>query len=162
MSDRYYVLSSFSVPCEPLSLAVDIYCKTNSAILSWNESEGAVKYFVFAQPMDGDMLYCDSTNTSCIIEGLECGEMYNFSVEASNGICNSSFSAPLQAGAGKYQSPKVNYGSSKNIKIKYRDFFLRVVIQLHHFTENLLEVQESVVCQTQSVDTFVVSLRMLR
>lgn len=111
MSDRCSFLSSLSVPCEPSGLAVDYECKTNSAILSWNASEGAVKYFGFAQYMDRDAFYCDSINTSCTIKGLECGDMYNFSVEASNGICNSSFSAPLQAGAGKYQSSKVNYSS---------------------------------------------------
>lgn len=115
--DRCSFLSSFLVPCEPSGLVVDVDCQTNSAILSWNESEGAVEYFGFAQPMDGDMLYCDSTSTSCIIEGLECGEMYNFSVEASNGICNSSFSAPLQDGAGKCQSSKLNCSSSKNRRI---------------------------------------------
>ncbi|KAM7387682.1 hypothetical protein PAMP_023904 [Pampus punctatissimus] len=88
-----------TVPCEPSSLAVDIECETNSAILSWDSSEGAVKYFSFARSTDGGTFYCDSTNTSCIIKGLQCGQIYNFSIEASNGICNSSFSAPLQAGA---------------------------------------------------------------
>lgn len=90
------------MPCEPSGLAVDLDCETNSAILSWDASEGAVEYFGCAQSMDGDTLYCDSTVTSCTIEGLECGDTYNFSVEASDSVCNSSFSAPLQAGAGKY------------------------------------------------------------
>ncbi|XP_074491158.1 uncharacterized protein fndc7b [Sebastes fasciatus] len=88
-----------TVPCEPSGLAVDIDCETNSAVLSWGPSEGAVEYFGCAQPMHGDALYCDSADASCTIEGLECGDIYNFSVEASDGVCNSSFSAPLQAGA---------------------------------------------------------------
>ncbi|XP_039984445.1 uncharacterized protein LOC120790698 [Xiphias gladius] len=88
-----------TVPCEPSGLAVDLDCKNNSAILSWNASEGAVEYYGCARAKGGDALYCDSTVTSCTFEGLECGEMYNFSVEASNGICNSSFSASLKAGA---------------------------------------------------------------
>ncbi|XP_068446237.1 uncharacterized protein [Clinocottus analis] len=92
--------SSFrTVPCEPSGLAVDINCETLSAVLSWDASDGAVKYFGCAQPMDGDALYCDSAVTSCTIGGLGCGDFYNFSVEASNGVCNSSFSAPLWAGA---------------------------------------------------------------
>lgn len=90
------------MPCEPSGLAVDLNCEANSAILSWDASEGAVEYFGCAQSTDGDMLYCNSTVPSCAIQGLECGGTYNFSVEASDGMCNSSFSAPLQAGAGKY------------------------------------------------------------
>ncbi|KAL7397583.1 hypothetical protein ABVT39_024505 [Epinephelus coioides] len=93
-------ISSFrTVPCEPSGLAVDIDCETNTAMLSWEASEGAVVYFGCAQPMYGDALYCDSPGPYCTIEGLECGDIYNFSVEASNGVCNSSFSVPLQEGA---------------------------------------------------------------
>nr|XP_046247875.1 uncharacterized protein LOC124060678 [Scatophagus argus] len=88
-----------TVPCEPSGLAVDIDCETNTAILSWIASEGAVEYFGYAQSTAGNALYCDSTVASCTIEGLECGDIYNFSVEASDGVCNSSFSAPLQVGA---------------------------------------------------------------
>ncbi|XP_044055462.1 uncharacterized protein LOC122877670 [Siniperca chuatsi] len=92
-------LSFRTVPCAPSGLTVNIDCKTNSAILSWNASEGAVKYFGYVQSMNGNVLYYDSAVTSSTIKGLECGHIYNFSVEASNGVCNSSFSAPLQAGA---------------------------------------------------------------
>ncbi|KAM3619311.1 uncharacterized protein V6R79_006036 [Siganus canaliculatus] len=88
-----------TVPCEPVGLSVDVDCETNSATLSWNHSEGAVEYFGCAKSMDGDMFYCDSNGTACTVQGLECGSIYNFSVEASDGVCNSSFSAPLQEGA---------------------------------------------------------------
>ncbi|XP_074523504.1 uncharacterized protein fndc7b [Halichoeres trimaculatus] len=88
-----------SVPCEPSGLAVDMNCETNSATLVWDATEGAVEYFGYAQSLDGDALYCDNIEPFCDIEGLECGKMYNFSVEASNGVCNSSFSAPLEEGA---------------------------------------------------------------
>lgn len=97
-------LSFLSVPCEPSVLAVDFDCETNSAVMSWNASEGAVEYFGCAQSIDGEMLYCNSTDSPCTLEGLECGKMYNFSVEASDGVCNSSFSAPLEAGSGKYNN----------------------------------------------------------
>ncbi|XP_051803703.1 fibronectin type III domain-containing protein 7-like [Acanthochromis polyacanthus] len=96
----YPSISSFrTVPCAPSGLAVDLDCRTNSAMLSWTASEGAMEYFSCAQPMDGDALYCGSNITSCTFKGLECGDIYNFSVQASNGICNSSFSPPLQMGA---------------------------------------------------------------
>ncbi|XP_022610760.1 fibronectin type III domain-containing protein 7-like [Seriola dumerili] len=45
------------------------------------------------------MLHCHSTNPTCTIEGLDCGTVYNFSVQASDGTCNSSFSDPVQRGA---------------------------------------------------------------
>ncbi|KAJ8274470.1 hypothetical protein COCON_G00090950 [Conger conger] len=88
-----------SVPCMPDSLSVEAECGNGSAVLSWAESEGAVEYFACAQGENGDMLYCDSTDTSCTIEGLECGAMYNFSVQASDGVCNGSFSQPQLEGA---------------------------------------------------------------
>lgn len=96
------LFSVLTVPCDPASLTVTVDCETNSASLSWDESQGAVEYFACAQSLDGDALYCNSTVNSCTIEGLECGDIYNFSVEASNGICNSSFSPPVEKGAGKY------------------------------------------------------------
>ncbi|XP_008292889.1 uncharacterized protein fndc7b [Stegastes partitus] len=96
----YPSISSFkTMPCAPSGVAVDLDCETHSAMLSWYATEDAVEYFSCAQPMKGDALYCNNNTTYCIFEGLECGEIYNFSVQASNGICNSSFSPPLQAGA---------------------------------------------------------------
>lgn len=65
-------------------------------------SQGAVEYFGFAQAQGGNMLYCNNTGTSCTIQGLECGEIFNFSIKASDGVCNSSFSEPVELGAGKY------------------------------------------------------------
>ena len=94
-------LSVLSVPCQPSGLTVDIDCETNSAVLSWDASEGAVNYYGCAQPQDGEALYCDGPALSCTFDGLECGETYNFSVEASDGFCNSSFSSPLTEVAGK-------------------------------------------------------------
>lgn len=84
----------------PDSLSVEAECGNGSAVLTWAESEGSVEYFACAQGENGDMLYCDSTDTSCTIEGLECGTLYNFSVQASDGVCNGSFSQPLLEGAG--------------------------------------------------------------
>ena len=89
------------VPCEATGLEVDLQCETSSALLSWDASEGSVEYFGAAQSANGDMLYCDSTDTSCTILGLQCGGFYNFSVAASGHTCNSSFTEPLLSGAGE-------------------------------------------------------------
>ncbi|KAL2090270.1 hypothetical protein ACEWY4_014958 [Coilia grayii] len=88
-----------SVPCDPENVDVELYCDTLTASLSWDSSEGADRYVGCAQMADGGMLYCHSMDTSCFIEGLHCGSIYNFSVQASNGVCNSSFSPPEERGA---------------------------------------------------------------
>ncbi|XP_054646058.1 uncharacterized protein LOC129188936 [Dunckerocampus dactyliophorus] len=88
-----------TVPCAPSGLAVSFECENTAAILTWTSSEGAAKYYGCAKSMNGEILYCDSTITSCTIEGLQCGDMYNFSVEATDSFCNSSYSAPVERGA---------------------------------------------------------------
>ncbi|KAJ8376161.1 hypothetical protein SKAU_G00067410 [Synaphobranchus kaupii] len=88
-----------TVPCDPGNLRVELQCASNSAVLSWNASEGSVEYFACAQDDAGDMLYCNGTDSSCVIDGLECGTTYNFSVQASDGVCKSLLSEPLLQGA---------------------------------------------------------------
>lgn len=70
-------------------------------MLTWTPSGPAKDYYGCAQAGNGDMLYCHSTNPSCVINRLDCGTVYNFSVQASDGTCNSSFSDPVQIEAGK-------------------------------------------------------------
>ncbi|KAJ8270294.1 hypothetical protein GJAV_G00112640 [Gymnothorax javanicus] len=88
-----------SVPCRPDNLTVEVECGNGPAVLTWAESEGSVEYFACALGEDGEAFYCNSMDPSCTVEGLECGALYNFSVQASNGMCNGSFSQPLLDGA---------------------------------------------------------------
>lgn len=126
-------VSALAVPCEPSGLAVDVDCETSSAVLSWDGSEGAVKYFGCAQPQAGDPLYCDSTDSSCAIEGLECGGIYNFSVESSDGTCNSSLSAPLQAGAGEFQFDHCCVKSNAGLQEEFVVWLMCIISQKHGF-----------------------------
>ena len=87
-------------PCRPDGLSVTYHCSNESALLSWSPKDNAVEFFGYAQAANGDMLYCRSTNPTCTIHSLQCGTAYNFSVQASDGSCNSSFSGPVQSGAG--------------------------------------------------------------
>ena len=60
-------------------------------------------YYGRAQPGNGTSLFCTAAGaSSCSFVGLQCGAEYNFSVQASDGTCNSSYSAPLLVGAGNY------------------------------------------------------------
>ncbi|KAM3604918.1 uncharacterized protein V6R79_017981 [Siganus canaliculatus] len=86
-------------PCQPDGLSVTYLCKNQSALLSWTPRSNAVSYYSYAQNGNGDMLYCYSTHPNCTIQGLNCGASYNFSVQASDGSCNSSVSDWVQSGA---------------------------------------------------------------
>lgn len=81
-------------------MSVAVQCDTRTAILSWEESQGSLQYFTWAQTMDGHTLHCDTTGTSCSLRGLTCGTLYNFTAQASDGTCNSSLTVPVQRGAG--------------------------------------------------------------
>ncbi|XP_037642392.1 tenascin-N-like [Sebastes umbrosus] len=86
-------------PCQPDGLSVTSHCNNQSAWLSWTPRDNSVDYYGRAKAGNGDMLYCHSTLPSCTIQDLNCGTVYNFSVQASDGTCNSSFSDPVQSGA---------------------------------------------------------------
>ncbi|XP_051990921.1 fibronectin type III domain-containing protein 7-like [Xyrauchen texanus] len=88
-----------TVPCKPNNLTLGIHCGNSSASLSWTASTGAVAYVGIAQSGNATAVYCQTTNTSCTLQGLVCGTVYNFTVKASDGVCNSSFSEPLTDGA---------------------------------------------------------------
>ncbi|MBN3280690.1 FNDC7 protein, partial [Polyodon spathula] len=88
-----------TVPCVPDNLTVQMQCATNSALLSWDQSNRSLEYFVSAIASDGEKLSCSSQEPGCTIDGLTCGTKYNFTVTASNGVCYSSFGVPVIAGA---------------------------------------------------------------
>ncbi|XP_047445276.1 mucin-4-like [Mugil cephalus] len=89
----------YTGPCQPSGLSVTFDCNNQSAMLTWAPSDNAGDYYGCAQDGNGTMLYCHSTTPSCSIDSLNCGTVYNFSVQASDGACNSSFSDPVQGGA---------------------------------------------------------------
>ncbi|MCJ8742018.1 hypothetical protein PDJAM_G00077320 [Pangasius djambal] len=88
-----------TTPCAPLSLNVSMSCGNNSATLSWSSSKGSVWYYVSAVNAQGDRRQCNTTGTSCTTAALQCGTLYNFSVQASDAVCNSSRSPIVQKGA---------------------------------------------------------------
>ncbi|XP_054602382.2 serine-rich adhesin for platelets [Nothobranchius furzeri] len=85
-------------PCQQRGLSVEYHCDSLAAVLSWTPSSNAKEYYGSAQAGNGGTLYCYSSNATCTLEGLKCGATYNVSVQASDGTCNSSLSAPVQTG----------------------------------------------------------------
>ncbi|GAA6076390.1 uncharacterized protein LOC113651476 [Tachysurus ichikawai] len=100
-------LTFLTTPCAPLSLNVSVSCGNSSATLSWSTSGGSLWYFALAVNAQGDKRQCITTNTSCTIAGLQCGMTYNFSVQASDAVCNSSRSSIVQRGIVPCPPPSV-------------------------------------------------------
>ncbi|XP_026061504.1 fibronectin [Carassius auratus] len=89
-----------TMPCDPANLTVTLQCgNSSSASLSWVGSTGSVAYMGLAQSENGTTTYCETTKTSCILEGLVCGTVYNFTVQAMDGFCNNSLSETQTKGA---------------------------------------------------------------
>uniref|UniRef100_A0A3Q4BAF0 Fibronectin type-III domain-containing protein n=1 Tax=Mola mola TaxID=94237 RepID=A0A3Q4BAF0_MOLML len=55
----------------------------------WEAGRGASSYSVQAVTDQGVMVTCNTTNTSCSLNGLKCGHIFNVSVAAHNRACDS-------------------------------------------------------------------------
>ncbi|XP_051866723.1 fibronectin type III domain-containing protein 7-like [Pristis pectinata] len=92
-------ISSFQgVPCNPQYLEANVDCANNSMWLSWGHSDTAISYRADVSASNEDLLYCDTTNTSCYIQQLSCATKYNVSVYASDGVCTSMINAAYEVG----------------------------------------------------------------
>ncbi|XP_067845700.1 fibronectin type III domain-containing protein 7-like [Heptranchias perlo] len=84
------------VSCIPQNLDVQLDCNTNDASVSWTYTKGAVTYSATAEGSDGHTVSCDTANRECQINDLHCGQMYNLTVIALDGVCDSSQSSKFE------------------------------------------------------------------
>lgn len=92
-----------SVICPPSNLTTATTCSNNDITVNWDQSpESGVSYTVRSHGDDGTTVNYTTTQTSQVVTGLQCGEMYMFSVAASDAECTSVFSQPIQAKTGQY------------------------------------------------------------
>lgn len=92
----YLPLMYFLAPCQPQGIRGRLDCVANSAWISWNATDGADSYFVSAVGGEDRIANCStSSNTTCEVEDLACGVLYNFSVIAKNSKCESQPSATI-------------------------------------------------------------------
>ncbi|KAL0966456.1 hypothetical protein UPYG_G00295510 [Umbra pygmaea] len=78
-------------PCTPVGIAVVMICANNTAVVSWNASQGAVWYSVSANSSGGSST-CSSSDLSCTLVNLTCGTAYNVQVVAVDNQCSSNAS----------------------------------------------------------------------
>ncbi|KAK0130658.1 Fibronectin type III domain-containing protein 7 [Merluccius polli] len=83
-------------PCQPNITAAVLDCYTDSALLDWTHSEGAVSYATTARAANGDAVTCTTNSTNCELAPLECGQTYTVTTVASNPVCDSDASASVQ------------------------------------------------------------------
>lgn len=89
------------VPCTPNISSVALDCFTNSALLDWTYSEGALNYTATAQSQNGHVSTCSSNFTNCELPDLQCGRTYDVVAVASNEKCSSPPSSSLQVESGE-------------------------------------------------------------
>lgn len=79
-----------SVPCKPRNIKAAMDCYTKTAQVSWYPSDGALSYLVVASTASGHNVTCETTNTSCELEGLRCGQSYSVWMKSVGETCSSS------------------------------------------------------------------------
>lgn len=76
-------------PCQPLNVGVNLQCGTATATLFWEDVEGVEMYNATAVSSSGVTTYCSTPSPPCQFSNLDCGETYEFYVEALNDTCSS-------------------------------------------------------------------------
>lgn len=104
---RTYLLISLyksfhAVPCIPQHVTAEMVCSNDTGVVSWEEGEGVTSYKVQAYGPDGHRTECHSSESSCELPNMHCGQLYNLTVTAQDGRCDNS-NAFLNLMSGKCQ-----------------------------------------------------------
>ncbi|XP_069593413.1 uncharacterized protein [Ranitomeya imitator] len=75
-------------PCLPAKLRTELHCGKSSATVLWDPAQGATTYSVLVTGTNGFSESCSSENTTCDVNGLQCGQAYSATLIASNAHCN--------------------------------------------------------------------------
>ncbi|KAM8930644.1 uncharacterized protein RCH25_006549 [Pelodytes ibericus] len=92
-------LKVLSAPCSPLNLIATPQCPVIGASASWESSAGAKSYITAFTGPDGDGASCNTSDTSCSVSGLHCGQIYNVTVTAFDNNCHSLTTNSIQMSA---------------------------------------------------------------
>lgn len=99
-----YTTSSLSlllVPCTPANVSSVVDCEDSTLIVSWSESSGADSYIATVKDGYGQTTTClGTTEDSCNVTGVGCGQIYHVSVVSSDGYCDSPPSPEVETPSG--------------------------------------------------------------
>ena len=107
-----YCITNISVfspePCVPMNLSV--HYNVSTAQVMWAAARGASSYSVQAVADLGSGVTCNTNNTTCSMNGLQCGQIYNVTVMARNTVCDSMISetSRLMTGSSSHRERHVN------------------------------------------------------
>lgn len=77
-------------PCPHSHLKTSLDCNTNTAAVSWTPGSGILYYNASASAFAiAHVQSCSTSNSSCNIDNLQCGESYNVSVSGQGQNCPS-------------------------------------------------------------------------
>lgn len=80
-------------------------CKDNALTVSWSKSSGADSYIATVQDSNSQTTTCQGTTEgSCNVTGVGCGQIYHVSVVSSDGYCNSSSTPVADTPSGRKEN----------------------------------------------------------
>lgn len=87
-------------------------CEANALIVSWSESAGADSYIATVRDSNSQTTTCQATTEgTCNVTSLGCGQIYHVSMVASDGYCDSPFTAVVDTPSGRTESQVIEDGS---------------------------------------------------
>ncbi|XP_075040276.1 fibronectin type III domain-containing protein 7-like [Mixophyes fleayi] len=103
-------ISTFkTAPCQPQGLNIGLDCSSQTASMSWDESDGAQLYNVLIESLNGTVSSYTTSHISFSSDVLPCGHTYGFTVMALGGTCNSSRSLTLYENSAPCTPMNVTY-----------------------------------------------------
>lgn len=82
-------LPSSSAPCKPETVQVNLECKTNTALVTWENVGPDQTQVVSAVNSRGAITTCNSSSSNCTFDQLTCGETYVINVVSHTNTCSS-------------------------------------------------------------------------
>ena len=104
------ILSALSLsvrpePCQPSIMATVLDCYTNSVLVDWTHSEGALAYMTTAHSASNHVVNCTTNYTNCELGPLECSQTYTLTTVALGQACDSDVSGSVQLASGRRSPP---------------------------------------------------------
>ncbi|XP_037644346.1 fibronectin type III domain-containing protein 7-like [Sebastes umbrosus] len=75
-------------PCLPTNVKTGEGCHSDKLVTNWDRAAGALSYKVEAQGNTGETYNCTSSDESCEVTGVPCGEHLSIFIVASNDNCS--------------------------------------------------------------------------